>query len=342
MSWLCENAHEVFSQYRAHWDAINQTCGNHILLDSRFVEPLLRCFGSRDVLLVVSTEARRGGMALVRRRRMGAWETFQPGQAPLGLLVLEPGADGVEWTQALMKSLPGHALALCVYQQDPDVTRFTDWEQHSIEIVEYIDTPRLTLSSSFADYWQAQGKTLEHVHQFSKRSRRLARSDLQLGLRIDRDPCRVAECVEQHGRLEQSGWKGRAGTALTADNPQGTFYRSMLENFCERNEGVMYRLFFNDETVASQLALERDGALIFLKTAYDERFKEFAPGFLLQLEILKILHAEQRVKRIEFYGRVREWHARWRAETRTMYHVNVYGNKWIGLGRRFLKTRLHL
>jgi hypothetical protein len=224
-----------------------------------------------------------------------------------------------------------------VYQQDPDLSDFIRWQQQSSELREYIDTPRLTLQGSFADYWQAQGEELEATHNLAKRNRRLARLGIQLRMRVDRDPCRVAECIAQHGKLEQSGWKGRQGTALTAENQQGAFYRNVFEHFCEQNEGVMYRLLFNDETVATQLALERNRTLIFLRTAYDERFKEFSPGFLLQLEILKVLYAEQRVKRIEFYGRAREWHAKWKAETRKMYHVNFYSNKWVLVGRRLAR-----
>jgi hypothetical protein len=167
--------------------------------------------------------------------------------------------------------------------------------------------------------------------------RRLARLQVRLTLRVERHPDRVAACVAQHGRLEQTGWKGRAGTAVAAENPQGAFYTDILRNFCARHEGVIYQLYLNDQVVASQLALERNGMLIFLKTAYDEHQKALAPGFLLQLEILKCLHTEGRITRIEFYGRVRDWHTKWRAHTRTMYHVHCDRGAWVTAMRRVVK-----
>jgi len=43
------------------------------------------------------------------------------------------------------------------------------------------------------------------------------------------------------------------------------------------------------------------------------------------------LFDEARFERIEFYGRVMEWHTRWTDEIRTMYHLNGY--RWPVLGR---------
>jgi hypothetical protein len=337
MGWVFRRAHEAFDTYRKQWDAINKRCGNHLLLDSQFVQPLLRYFGNREVLVSVPESAADGAMLLVHKRRHGFWETFQPAQAPLGLVLIGPGHDTFGVVQTLMRALPGPALGLALLQQDPAFTALTPVPSRHMEWVEYIDTPTLTLSGSFDDYWRAQGPAIEATHHLTKRLRRLARLQVRLTLRVDRHPDRVAECVAQHGRLEQTGWKGRAGTAVAAENHQGAFYTDILMNFCARNEGVIYRLYFNDQVVASQLALERNGMLIFLKTAYDEQQKALSPGFLLQLEILKCLHTEGRVKRIEFYGRVRDWHTKWRAQTRTMYHVHCDRGAWVTAMRRLVK-----
>ena len=48
-------------------------------------------------------------------------------------------------------------------------------------------------------------------------------------------------------------------------------------------------------------------------------------------EAVQRLFDEGRFKRLEFYGRVMEWHLRWTDEVRTMYHVNYY--RWPGLRR---------
>jgi hypothetical protein len=41
-------------------------------------------------------------------------------------------------------------------------------------------------------------------------------------------------------------------------------------------------------------------------------------------EACRGLFGEGRFARIEFYGRVMEWHTRWTDQVRTLYHLNHY------------------
>jgi hypothetical protein len=47
-------------------------------------------------------------------------------------------------------------------------------------------------------------------------------------------------------------------------------------------------------------------------------------------EACRRLFEDGRIRRIEFYGKVMEWHTRWTDEVRTMYHLNHY--RWPVLG----------
>src|SRR6185312_17055012 len=76
MKWSYRPAREHFEAARGDWDALNRSQHDHILLDSGFVAPLLRYFGNGRVLLGVSANATRPGMALVVRKALGIWETF--------------------------------------------------------------------------------------------------------------------------------------------------------------------------------------------------------------------------------------------------------------------------
>jgi len=60
----------------------------------------------------------------------------------------------------------------------------------------------------------------------------------KLELKGIRDPGQVAEAIREYGMLEAKGWKSREGTAVTADNAQGRFYREVFERFCARGEGA--------------------------------------------------------------------------------------------------------
>lgn len=64
--------------------------------------------------------------------------------------------------------------------------------------------------------------------------------------------------------------------------------------------------------------------MIVLKTAYDEALDHVSPGMLMREDEFRQVFDERQVTRIEFYGRVLEWHTRWTDEIRTLYHVNYY------------------
>jgi hypothetical protein len=337
MGWLFRKASESFEQYRDTWDELNREQGNHLLLDSMFVGPLVRHFASERTLLGISNDPKNPGMALVERSRKGFWHTFQPSQAPLGLVLLTNRENAAEQIYALVRCLPGYALGFSVLQQDPDFTIFEKLvHDFRIDLLEYIKTSRLTLTGIFEDYWFSRGRDL--VTNLEKRRRRLEKEGIQLQLVADRAPNRVVECIREYGKLESMGWKGRQGTAISTNNQQGAFYREMLENFCKRNEGVIYRLLLDGRTVASNLCIERDRMMIILKTSYSEDFKTFSPGFLIKQEIIRNLFLENKINVIEFYGRVREgWTTKWTDEIRSMYHINFYRYSWVATARRALK-----
>ena len=343
--WVFRPACQCFEHYAERWDAINRKGSHHILLDSIFVSALIRCFGSADILLGIAEDEARPGLILVQKVRKSLWQTFQPSQSPLGLMLLSNPAHTLGQMSQLMRCLPGCALGLSILQQDPDFTPFSnvgEFEDAHAEVLPYMRTPRLRLTGTFEDYWEERKNVLEAQHHLLQRQRRLVKQGIALALVQYRDAPSMAACVREHGRLEETGWKGTAGTALTDKNQQGRFYQEVLERFCANKEGVVYQLLFNKHIVASELAIERDGMLVLLKTAYDEQFRSCAPGFLMRLEILKSLFLEQRIRVVEFYGRQCDWHATWAAESRTMYHVNFYRHALIPTVRSILKCAAHL
>ncbi len=337
MGWVFRNAHEVFDQYREMWDEINRAQWNHILLDSLFVGPLIRFFASQDTLFGISNDRKNPGMVLVDQNKWGFWQTFQPSQEPLGLILLGNRDDPGGQVFGLFQSLPRYALGFSVTQQDPDCTAFRNVDQYRrVEVVEYIKTVRLTVRGTFEEYWKKRGRNL--LHNLSRQRRRLAEQRVSLELVANRDPGRVAECIREYGRLEETGWKASQGTAVTADNTQGMFYREILENFCRQGEGVIYQLLMNGKVVASDLCLQRNQMMVILKTAYDESIEGISLGLLLHQEVFRTVFSEGRVKVVEFYGRVRDWHTKWTDEIRTMYHLNFYRYGWIRVARRLVKT----
>lgn len=337
MPWTLYPASEYFDRFRGQWDALNRAAGDHILLDSAFVALLLRYFGTPAVRLAVCDDPASPGLALLHKKRAGFWETFQPSQSPLGLIVLGSRNHVRAQMQGLIRALPGCALGVSVLQQDPDFTSLTGLTPgHDVEIVEYIRTARLTLVRSFDDYWNSRNRRF--VRDLARQRRRLSERGVRLELTTSRTPEEVAEGVRQYGLLEGTGWKAEHGTAIAPDNRQGAFYRELLEHFSGRGEGVIYRLLMDGKTVAANLSVERAGMLIVLKITYDETLAGLSPGHLLEEEMLRALFAERRIQVEEYYGPFKDWQARWTDEVRTLQHLNFYRSASVASARRILKA----
>ena len=320
------------------WERVQRRTQDHVLLDALFVGALLRHFGSERTVLAVSDSEGQPAMLLVERAHRGFWNTFQPSQAPLGLALLPRGGTGPGVVRAMLRDLPGYALALGVTQQDPDWSGVAGIAGgNGVETLPYIDTSRISVRGSFDEFWGTRSKNL--THNISRRRRRLEREGIRVELLVDRDAEAMESCVEEYGRLESAGWKGAAGTAVAPGNLQGRFYRHLVERYCELGRGVVYRLQFEGKTVACDLCVERDGMIVILKTTFDEAVREHSPGMLLHHEVFREIHERGAIDVIEFYGPVKDWHRRWTDEIRSMVHVNVYRGALVGRLHRIYRGR---
>jgi len=316
-------APQALQALRHDWDRLNRDGPNTPLLSTTFVLPLLAHFATgQEVLACCGISGRLSAMLLLSPESQGRWQTFQPSQAPLGACVHQRDLDWAASLTALLPRLPGFATLLGVTQQDPDLED-RPVDTVSMRTLDYIRTARITLNGSFEDYWQARGKNLKI--NLKKQRNRLEREGVAARLQIDTSANAVRQAIVDYGKLESAGWKAEGGTAVHPGNAQGRFYQQMLEQFCRIGKGRIYRYWYNDKIVAMDLCIEGHDSLIVLKTAYDEAAAgSTSPALLMRQEAIAGMFSEPHLKRIEFYGRVLEWHTRWTDEIRTMFHCNVY------------------
>lgn len=329
MSWTVIPAAR-FAEHATRWQSLCDACGGHALLAADFVAPLVTQFGTGRELLAW---CERGGatvaMAIVAPAGRGSWTTFQPSQAPVGLWLQKPGMDIETLMQGLMRALPGFPLVFAITQIDPAMLPRPQ-QTASLRTLDYIDTAKVAIAGTFDDYWNARGKNLRT--NLKKQRARLAKDGVVPRLVVSRDANEVAGAIADYGRLESSGWKASQGTAVHASNEQGRYYRAMLESFCRRGAGSIYRYYFGNQLVAMDLCVEDKDSIVVLKTSYDESVPNaLSPTMLMREEATRQLFDANRFTRIEFYGRVMEWHLRWTEDVRSMYHVNCY--RWPGLRR---------
>ncbi|QDV86093.1 GNAT family N-acetyltransferase [Planctomycetes bacterium TBK1r] len=90
--------------------------------------------------------------------------------------------------------------------------------------------------------------------------------------------------------LEASGWKGREGTALACQSQSLAFFLEMVDRFGQQDSIRFGRLTLDGASIAMLVDLRSGGHVSGYKTTYDERFAEFSPGFLLELQNVRWLH----------------------------------------------------
>jgi CelD/BcsL family acetyltransferase involved in cellulose biosynthesis len=315
-------------QLRGEWQALQRRVQASALLDADFIEPFLPLPQAQPVIARAVLEGRTVAMTVLTRTSPFSWNTLQPAQAPLGLWLQDPGIAQAHLARALLARLGTPAAVLGLLQRDP-LLEARPPDQGRARCVDYIATAHVPLEGSFEDYWAARGKNLRT--NLKKQRARLDGANVATRLDLVRDAGQVDAAVRDYGRLESAGWKSAQGTAVQGGTPQGQAYAAMLSAFCARGAGRIYRYWLGEQLAAMDLCIEDGQQLVVLKTSYDESLAtQLSPALLMREEIMRSLFAERRFARVEFYGKVMDWHLRWTDQLRTMYHVNYY--RWPGLG----------
>ncbi len=138
------------------------------------------------------------------------------------------------------------------------------------------------------------------------------------------------EDLDRFLAIEASGWKGRAGTAITADPHLLAFYKDLVPRLAAAGWLEWHVLTIGGETAAVHFAARLGRSLTLLKIAYDERFSRLSPGNLL---------FERTVERAFAAGDVDEvncltdmpWHRNWSLPQVRYRHVRVFPHRALPL-----------
>lgn len=333
IKWTLSTANQSSSPWAKEWDQLNDRAGALPFLASDVMLAALTHFGTgKELLAVGSCAGETVAMALLTRKNAITWESFQPSQLPLGAYLQLPEFRVDAAASTLLLALPKPALLLGLTQLDP---AWLDRPQDSATttVIDYIDTAWVNVAGSFDEYWAARGKNLRQ--NMRKQRNKLEADGIIPRLEILGTPDTISGAIVDYGRLESAGWKAEIGTAVQLDNAQGRFYRQILESACQRGEGVIYRYWFGEKVVAVDLCVKHRDTLVILKTTYDENYKAVSPAFLMREESFRKLFEEGAIKRIEFFGKMMEWHTRWTEHSRRLYHLTHYRWSWV----RYLKDK---
>ncbi|MDH5545588.1 MAG: GNAT family N-acetyltransferase [Gammaproteobacteria bacterium] len=322
---------DQFSGFQSEWDTLNREFPNSILLDYRFISASVRNFDFDNAhLAICEDQGKVIAVTIVSKVAFGRWSTIQPSQCPVAPWIHNDDYSLEDLLGSLIKCLPDFiVLNFGLTQQDPFLTR-KPIDSGKISTLDYIQTARVTTENlDFDQYWAQRGRNLRQ--NINKQRNRLNRENVSLNVSAYNTPEQMEQCVDDYGKLESSGWKAEMGTAISVDNSQGRFYIDILTRLAETGNARVYQLHYNDKLVATDLCVSDSKQIIILKTTYDESESSSSPALLMRRHYFEDIFNTSEFQRIEFYGKVMEWHKKWTTDIRQMYHVNYFPHAFVKL-----------
>lgn len=151
------------------------------------------------------------------------------------------------------------------------------------------------------------------VSEARRRRRRLGeQGDLTFELEDGRD--RLDALLEEGFRVEASGWKGEAGTAIVSHEETRRFYAELARFSAERGWLRLAFLRLDGHAIAFQFLVEHGGVISQLKGGFDEAYRKFAPGTLLVQDVIRRAF-EVGAERYEFLGSEEGFKLEWATAT---------------------------
>ncbi|MGB6260344.1 MAG: GNAT family N-acetyltransferase [Candidatus Sulfotelmatobacter sp.] len=123
------------------------------------------------------------------------------------------------------------------------------------------------------------------------------------------------EILRQFYGLEQSGWKGKRGTAIACSGEMRQFYDSIANYAAQYGYLSLYFLQQGDSVLAAHFAFTCGGGYYPLKVAYDEKYSQYGPGHLIIGAVLQDC-AARGLSEFDCLGHWTKAKAKWASQVR--------------------------
>jgi CelD/BcsL family acetyltransferase involved in cellulose biosynthesis len=123
------------------------------------------------------------------------------------------------------------------------------------------------------------------------------------------------DALQQFYGLEQSGWKGKRGTAIACNRETRQFYDSLAKYAAQYGYLSLYFLQQGDSVLAAHFAFTCGGGYYPLKVAYDEKYSQYGPGHLIIGAVLRDCTTRD-LSEFDCLGHWTEAKAKWASQVR--------------------------
>lgn len=152
------------------------------------------------------------------------------------------------------------------------------------------ETRALFMPRMNGDAYLAEAMSSKHRRQLKRKEQQLAAQGRLEYTEFHGDGDREAILAE-FLRLEASGWKGKAGSALIFDPPSLGFFLGAARAGFPHGRMQIITLRLDGRPIAQKCELLSLPGVFSFKIAYDEEFARFSPGLLLDVHLIYRWHA---------------------------------------------------
>jgi CelD/BcsL family acetyltransferase involved in cellulose biosynthesis len=158
--------------------------------------------------------------------------------------------------------------------------------------------------------------------QVGRRERALQRTG-DLGFRTVAGGPELPSALDHLLRVEASGWKARAGTAILNDPAAEALYRSFAARASARGWLRVHLLELDGEPIAADLNCSFGRTGLLIKTGFDERHAALSPGLVLRARVLRAA-IEEGLEFYDFLAGAQPYKLRWGAQVRRRVTLLAY------------------
>lgn len=155
-----------------------------------------------------------------------------------------------------------------------------DWHE-----VYRFERPIIDLRASPDPLREARKSVLKDAR---RRERRLAELGV-LEKRLRQGGEATPDSIENHLRLESTGWKARENTAMGSSGGGIGFFRDMASRFCRHGRALFSEVALDGNIIASSSNFQSGRELFAFKIGWDPRYARWSPGTLSELCLMQHL-----------------------------------------------------
>jgi CelD/BcsL family acetyltransferase involved in cellulose biosynthesis len=302
------------------WDALADRLHGSPFLRPGWVLAWHRAFGRGELELLAVRRAGELAGVLPAEHRRGVVRTPTNWHTPaFGALAVDSAAErelarsfaarGRHWSDASFLDAGG-SFAGALQAESP---------RHLARVIQR--SPVVRAQGIWSEYVKTRSKS--RMSSVRRLGRRLAEHG-EVAVEVLDGSDNLGAALDAGFAIEASGWKAKAGTAISLIPEVDAFYREVSAWSAERGELRLWFLTLDGRRIAFALCIEAGRSLYELKVGYEETLRRFAPGLLLTSA--RIQHVfESGLETYEFLGGPDAHKLQWTDDCRDMVRVLGFG-----------------